>query len=345
MSELFNKEEQERLAKAMQACASEDPAVRAAAQRAFAATLGIPLRKAIFDEDTTQGIFERDVLAPGATPNYPLDFVKPGDEDQFVAFTLPKTGRLPERHVEGDELWVPTFRVGNAIDWDIRYMRMARFDVVARAMEVYRAGYVRKNNSDAWRTILAAANDRGMIVVASGAAPFTGNTSAVSPAAAGEFTKELIARARTAMVRGAGGNGNAGKLTDVYLSMEAMEDVRAWSSAEVDDFTRREIIQATDQNLASVYGVALHPMTEFGEGQEYQNYLTTTLSASLPSNTREWCVGLDLSTLDSFVNPVVQELETFEDPNLYRSQKMGVFGWLEHGYAVLDARRALLMAF
>jgi hypothetical protein len=222
---------------------------------------------------------------------------------------------------------------------------MARFDVVARALEVYKNGFVRKNNSDAWRTILAAADDRGMIVTASGAAPFTGNTSAVSPAAAGEFTKELISRARTAMSRGAGGNGGAGTLTDVFLSVEAMEDVRSWSATEVDDFTRREIIQASDKNLAKVYGVNLHHMTEFGEGQEYQLYITDVLGGSLPSNTKEWAVGLDLSTQDSFVEPVVQELETFEDPNLYRSQKMGVFGWLEHGFAVLDSRRVLMMAF
>jgi hypothetical protein len=86
-------------------------------------------------------------------------------------------------------------------------------------------------------------------------------------------------------------------------------------------------------------------MTEFGEGQEYQNYITTTLGASLPTHTAEWAVGLDLSKSDSFVNPVVQELETMEDPNLYRSQKMGIFGWLEHGFAILDARRVMLMAF
>jgi len=341
----LNREERDRLQAAMQACASSDDAERATAQRAFAAELAIPIRKAVFDESTVDGIFERDVLAPGATPNYPLDFVKPGDEENFVAFTLPKTGRIPDRHVEGDELWVPTFRVANAISWDIRYMRQARFDVVARALEVYRAGYVRKNNSDGWRTILAAANDRGMIVTASGAAPFTGNTSMATPPTVGVFTKELIARAQTAMTRGAGGNGNAGKLTDVYLSMEAMEDIRAWGADQVDYITRREIIQASDQQLASVYGVALHPMTEFGEGQEYQTYLGTTLSATLPTHTLEWALGLDLSTMDAFVEPVVQDLETFEDPYLYREQRMGVYGWLEHGFAVLDSRRGMLLAF
>lgn len=338
-------EERARLNKAMQACASADKVEREAAQQAFAAELASPIRKAVFDESTVEGIFERDVLAPGATPNYPLDFVKPGEEENFVAFTLPKTGRIPDRHVEGDELWVPTFRVANAISWDIRYMRQARWDVVSRALEVYRAGYVRKNNSDGWRTILAAANDRGMIVTASGSAPFTGNVSMATPPTTGVFTKELLARAQTAMTRGAGGNGNAGKLTDVYLSMEAVEDIRAWGVDQVDDYTRKEILNASREQLLRIYGVVLHPMTEFGEGQEYQTYLTSTLGASQPTYTSEFAVGLDLSTMDAFVQPVVQELETFEDPHLYREQRMGVYGHLEHGYAVLDARRAMLLAF
>src|SRR5687767_12739377 len=99
---LLSKEQTERLTKAMQACADANESIRSLAQRAFAAELAIPIRKAVFDESTLAGIYERDVLAPGATPNYPMDFVKPGDEDNFVAFTLPKAGRIPERHVEGD---------------------------------------------------------------------------------------------------------------------------------------------------------------------------------------------------------------------------------------------------
>lgn len=340
-----NKELRAKLTPALQACASPDAAVREKAQHAFAAELTSPIRKAVFDESNHAGIFQVDELAPGAQANYPLDFVKPGDEDNFIAYTIPKQGRLPERHVEGDEIWIATYRVGNAIDWDISYMREARFDVVARALEVYKAGFVRKDNSDAWRLLMSAAYDRGMIVSASGSAPFTGNTSIVSPPSDGAFVKELLSRAKTAMMRGAGGNGNAGKLTDVYLSAEAMEDVRAWGTNQVDEFTRREILTAADGSIAQIYGVRLHPMTEFGQGQEYQLFLTNTLAASLPTNTLEWAVGLDLSTNDSFVQPLREPLVTFEDPALYRQQRMGIFGWKSQGFGCLDNRRCLLLAF
>jgi len=329
---------------ALRATASSDTVQREAAQRALAAELAGPLRQGVFDRDNLGEIFEKQVLAPGGQANYPLDFVKPGTEDNFIAFSMPKQGRVPERHVEGDELWVPTFRIANSIDWDIKYAEEARFDVIMRAIKVYEAGFVRKINSDGWRTILGAADGRGLTVSAAGTAPFTGNTLAPTPAA-GQFTKELISRMRTAMTRGAGGNGNSGRLTDVYLSMEAMEDIRAWDVDEIDEFTRREIFVSREYGLASVYGVTLHEMTEFGQGQEYEEFLEVTLGRAHTGSLVEYCLGLDLSTMDSFVMPIRKELETYEDPALYRQQRAGIYGWMEHGFAVLDSRRVLIGEF
>lgn len=333
---------------ALRATANPDSDIRARAQKAFAGELNMPLRQGVFDRDNLGGIYEKQVLAPGAQANYPLDFVKPGEEDEFIAFTLPKQGRVPERHVEGDELWVPTFQIGNSIDWSLKYAKEARFDVIMRAIRVYEAGFVRKINSDGWRTILGAADGRGLVVTANGTAPFTGSTLAPT-AAAGQFTKELISRMKTAMTRGAGGNGNSGRLTDVYLSLEAMEDIRAWDVDEIDEFTRREIFVSREYGLAQIYGVVLHEMTEFGEGQEYEEFLETTLGRSHQTvnsvTLKEFCVGLDLSTMDSFVQPIREELQTYEDPALYREQRAGIFGWMEHGFAVLDPRRVLLGEF
>lgn len=306
------------------------------AQRALAAALTEPLRKGIFDEDNLGGIFSSMVLAPGAQANFQLDFVRPGTEDiDFTAFTLPKQGRIPERHVEGDELWVPTFRIANAIDWDLRYARDARFDIIQRALEVYRMGFVRKINEDGWHTLLAAADARGLVVND----PIAQN---------GQFTKELVSKMMTAMTRNAGGNGQAGRLTDLYLSMEAVEDIRAWDLSEIDDVTRREILTAAGSNMMTLYGVRMHAMTEFGVGQEYQLYLTNVLGrlvTGVDAGDSEFAVGLDLSSNDSFVRPIRQELQTFEDPALHRQQRAGFYGWMEHGFAVLDNRRLILGTF
>ena len=57
-------------------------------------------------------------------------------------------------------------------------------------------------------------------------------------------------------------------------------------------------------------------MTEYGVGQEYQLYLTTVLGRAIAAALdEEFVVGLDLSTNDSFVSPIRQELQTFEAPD------------------------------
>lgn len=316
--------------------ASSDLEIAYAAQKAMAAALQSPLREGIFDQDNLGGIFRREVLAPGAQSNYPLDFIRPGTEDlDYTAITLPKQGRVPERHVEGDELWVPTFQIANSIDWSLRYAHDARFDVVGRALRVYQMGFTRKINEDGWHTLLAAADARGLVV-----------NDAV--AGAGQFTKELVSKMQTAMVRNAGGNGQAGRLSDQYVSMEAMEDIRAYDLSEVDDVTRR-IILNSDAGMTTLYGTRLHFMTEFGVGQEYQLYLTNVLGRSVAAvdpTDQEFTIGLDLTTNDSFVQPIRQELQTFEaGREMHRQQRAGVYGWMEHGFAVLDNRRLLLGTF
>jgi hypothetical protein len=330
----------------LRAMASRDQRKAAAARQAFAQELISPLRRGIFDADNLGEIYSPQVIPYGATASYPLDFVRPGDEDTFTAYTLAEQGRLPERRVEASEINVPTFKIGNSIDWDIKFMKEARWDVVRRALAVFEAGFVRKINSDGWRTVLAGAADRGLVVSASGSAVLTGSSQCVTTAPnPGEFTKELVSRMHTAMTRGAGGNGNAGRLTDLYLSLEAMECVRAWDANKIDEFTRREIFVSAEKGLAQIYGVILHAMTEFGVGQEYQAFLASVLSATLATGTEEFVVGLDLSTQDSFVMPIKEELEVYDDEALVRFQRMGIFGWMRHGFACLDNRRVLLGSF
>jgi len=338
---------EKRLIEALRRTADNDPEVRAKAQRAFAAALNAPLRQGVMDEDNLDDIYERQVLAAGAQAYYPLDIVKPGEEDNFVAFTYQNQNRIPERRVEADELWVPTYKIANAMDWDVDIARDARFDLVGRALQVYRAGYTRKLNYDGWTTILAAAVQRGLVVSGAnqGALPFTGRSMVSSATLGGEFTKELVSRMIITMLRGGGGNMVRTTLTDLYLSAEAIADMRAWDASDVSDFSRRELeVQGGGQlGLSNIYGVVLHPMQEFGVGQDYQSIIED-LGASQPSGTTQYCIGLDLSTADSFVMPIRQELTTFEDPTLQRQLRAGVYGYMEQGFACLDNRRVLLGA-
>jgi len=306
-----------------------------AATAELAKALELPLRKGVMSGNILDGIFEAINLQPGATAEFPLDFLAPGTEKEFVAFTIPKHGRIPERHVEGDYVMVPTYDVGASIDWLLKYARDARWDVVGRAMDVLQGQFVKKMNDDGWHTLLSAGADRNILI-------YDGDASS------GMFSKRLVSLLKVVMRRNGGGNStsiNRGELTDLYLSPEGHEDIRNWGVDEVDEFTRRDLITKEGGLLVRIFQVNLHTLDELGEGQEYQNFYTVDLSGTMPAGKNEILVGLDLRNNDSFVMPVRAPVQVFEDEALHRQRRAGMYGWAEHGFAALDTRRVLLGAF
>lgn len=305
------------------------------AQALLAKALQLPLRQGVLVGDIVSGLYQALPIAPGSSVEFPLDIVAPGEESDFIAYTNPGNGRIAERQVEGDYLMVPTYGITSAIDWLLRFAREARWDVVARAMSVFAASFVKKINDDGWHTLLSAAADRNIVVHD-------------ADATAGQFTKRLVSLLKTTMIRQSGGNKASvkrGRLTDIFLSPEALEDIRNWGLDQVDEYTRREIYTSADGTVTRIFGVNLHDHDEFGESQEYQNFYSNQLGGTLPAGDVELVVGLDMQSNDSFLMPVKQEVTIFPDQQLHRQQRAGYYGWAELGFAVLDNRRVILGSF
>jgi hypothetical protein len=315
---------------------ASDKAVAIEAQREIAKALELPLRKGVLFGDVVTSIFESMPLEPGASPEFPLDLLSPGTEVDHVAYTNPGNGRIPERHVEGDYVMVNTYGVSSSIDFLLKYAREANWNVVARAMQVLESSFVKKINDDGWHTLLAAAVDRNILVYD-------------ADAAAGQFTKRLVSLMKTVMRRNGGGNSVTapGRLTDLYCSPEAIEDIRNWGVDQLDEVSRREIYVAGDDGpaITRIFGVNLHDLFEFGDNQEYQTYFTSDLGGSLQGSDVELVIGLDQGASDSFVMPVKREVEIFEDETLHRHQRQGYYGFAEMGFGVLDNRRVLAGSF
>jgi len=305
------------------------------AQRQLAMALMLPLRQGILDGDIVgpMGIFTSLDFSNNNKVEFPLDFISPGSEDEYSAFTIPNYGRIPEKHVEGDYVTVPTYDVGAAIDFHLKYARDARWDILSRAMQVMEAMFRRKMNLDAWRCILATGVDRNLLV----------NDST---APAGFFTKRLVSLMKTQMRRSGGGNLaslNPIELTDIFTSPENMEDIRTWDLTQIDDVTRRQVFLASGNGgLSNIFGVDLHELTELGVNQTFQTYFTN-LGGSLAASDTELVIGLDLTDNagSSFVMPIKAPLEIFEDPTLHRQRRQGYYGWQEHGFAILDNRKVM----
>lgn len=315
-----------------------DQQVASAARHEFAKALELPLRKGVLVGNILGNIFQTMTIEPGASTEFPLDLLAPGTEGEHVAYTNPGHGRIPERSVESDYVMIPTYGITSSIDYLIRYARDARWDIAARAMQVMEAGFVKKMNDDGWHTLLAAGVDRNILV-------YDGD------ATAGMFTKRLVSLMQTVMRRNGGGNtgsANRSRLTDLYLSPEALEDVRNWGLDQVSDAIRTQIYNTPGEApVTRIFGVTLHDLDELGEGQEYQTFFTSSsgLGGAVQAQDVELVVGLDQSANDSFVMPVKQALQVFEDPTLHRQQRIGYYGWMELGFAVLDSRRILLGSF
>lgn len=322
-------------------CGDTDMGTARAALAQLAKALTLPLRQGVLKGDIVTDIYAKEVLAPGSAPEYPLDFYNSSTENEHVAYTIPAQGRIPERHVEGDFVMVPTYEVGNSIDFALKYARDARWNIVGRAMEVLEAGFVRKMNTDGWRVLVGAGFGRSLVVF-DDAVPV------------GFLSKRLVELMKNIMRRNAGGNStsvNRGKLTHLYISPESHGDIRSWDLTQVDDVTRRDIFMAEEEGLNRVFGVNLRSIDELGVGQEFQNYYSTSLGGTMPTYTLgssltkvEIAVGLDLSKDDAFVMPVRQEIEVHEDPTFHRQRRASMYAFGEHGFACLDARRVLLGA-
>jgi hypothetical protein len=334
--------------KLLRATASTNKTEAMAAMKAFATEITGPLKQAVFAPNTltVEGVDIYQKIDVSDTDNlrFPLDIVAPGTEDDYVAFTMPKQGRVPERHVEGDELYIQTYKIANAIDWDLDFARDARWDVVARAMDVFQAGFTKRINDDGWHVILASANSAGYLIKD-------------SAATAGFFTPALVYRMKTNQRR----RVRNGDMTHIFVSSEALEDIRNWTTTQVSDWVRRDLFYAPSDGgntlqparpaVVSLNGVQICELKELGEGngvtaEEYQQYWVSTLSGSFTSSKVELVIGLDLSKKDSFIMPIKTPLEVFETgEQLHRQGRAGVYGWTRLGMSAVDNRRCILGEF
>jgi hypothetical protein len=325
------------LTKVLEDSGSSDRKVAQKALALLIQTMGTPIRQGIMDGDIVSGIFTREIIKQGTTPEYPLDWLVPGTEADWGAYTVPFHGYIPQRSFSHDNVMISAYEIANAIDWPIQYAKNARWNVVARALEVYANGFIRKFNDDGWATIITAAYDREVLVTD-------------GKAAEDEITPRLFTLMSVLMRRNGGGNtaSQAGfRLTDVFMSTEAIAAMREWDLSLVPENVRSRIFNANSfQPIVGLFGITFNELMELGIGQQYQLFYENALQATMPGNTKEIVIGLDLRDKERFfVMPVTETLQTFDDESMHRQRRLGVYGWTSAGFATLDNRPTILGAY
>ena len=376
---LKNTPEQVELIKAI---GSRDGNAAREASEAFAAFLGPVIQKVLYTAGTAGSIYVDSEYDEDDSPSYPLDLYYDESAGYVNVWSQTMAGGLPTSHVEGmKEVKIQTYRLDSAVSFNKRYARKARLDVVSKAIERMANEVLVKQERNAWAVIL-----RALIDAKTAPGDPSKNADSYSAATHLKHVYRTVATGSGAtfdlshlnglMTRikrlnesfsGSTPAGNTGGLTDLYISPEIMEQIRAFSYNPVHTSTGNDVLPNSvredvwrNAGMANIYGVNLNEMVEFGRGKKY-NKLFDTLAGSdefftsdgssdnavFTEANDELIVGLDNSR-GSFVRPIARNGETGstftalpdEQFNMYggRVERTGFYGHLEEGRLVLDAR-------
>lgn len=346
---LKNTAEQIELVKAM---GSRDNAVAAEANQAFAAFLGPVVAKVLMQAATASAIYTDLPYDEDDRPSIPLDLWFDGGEGYTTTWSQNVAGGLPSSTVEGfSEMKVATYRLDSAVSFLKRYARRGRLDVVSKAVERMANEVLVKQERNAWAVALKTLADSGNVL----------NTDESSVT----FTLDILNRLMTQVKRinrsyAGGTTTDAYGLTDLFVSPEVKEDIRAFAYQPVSITTSADRLPVSNilTNLPEgvrediyrnagtqeIYGVAIHDLIELGPNQKYNALFDEFYTGQFSASSDELIVGLDL-TKDAFVRPVARQAEsggTFtalpDDQFAARSEKIGFYGFLEEGRACVDSR-------
>lgn len=104
--------------------------------------------------------------------------------------------------------------------------------------------------------------------------------------------------------------------TILVCSVNSFAEIREWDNTKLDEATRREVFQ--NAGLKSIWGVTILPLRRLADTEVYL-----------------------FDTSRYGVMPERQQLVTFEDPTVVPDLMIGLIGYEEIGFGVLDARAVI----
>lgn len=350
-------EEQVELVKAM---ASRNRDVAYEAQQALAEFIGPVLSEVINQAPTLSNLFTSFQFNEMDSPSIPLDLyydVTAPDYVKVYSTTVP--GGLPTNTVTPtvSEMKFNTYRLDSAVDFDKRYAAKSRMDVIGKTFTRIAQEILLRQEDTSANLILgsladASTNGQDHLISA------TGENLILD-----DFNKllTLAKRINTAWTGGAPEGGRIKGVTDLIMSPEAVEGLRAMAynpintkgSGTAGAKQAGDIVPATDDmrnaiynngGIPEFYGISIMEINELGKvGSTAQKFLATwnTLKGSSDSDL---VIGIDRSR-ESLFRAIALDAESGSELSLLaddqysvRQQKIGYYGSMEEGRMILDNR-------
>ena len=297
---LKNTPEQVELVKAL---GSKNPAIAREASEAFAAFLGPVIQQVLLQAGTASRIYTDAPFNEDDSPSYPLDLYYNEGVGNISVWSQSMAGGLPTSMVSGgQELKIATYRLDAAVGFLKKYARRSRLDVVSKGLERMAQEVLVKQERNAWAVITKALAN----AVTNNKKHVTGSTSA-SVLQVHDFNRlmTLNKRLNESFANGTPDTAYSNGITDLFVSPEMMEQVRAFAyqpmnsraalgqsaAAEnsngiaLPDNLREGIFNAA--GAQEIYGVALNELIELGIGKKYNvlfdSIVTTDSVAGIPT--------------------------------------------------------------
>ena len=374
--EFDNKEEQLELLKKI---GSRNKAEARAALEAFAGVLGPMIQEALPSVSTAGAIYKDSPFDEDSDPSYPLDLYYNKDAGHFSVWSQSTDAGVPSNRVEvpTNELKFQTYNLFSAINFDKKYARKMRLDVISASIARAIEEVAIKQDLNAWAVImkaLAEANTKNGRSVAAGTANALQHVvrSADTTLQMEDFNS-LLQRNKRINVSWAGrstGGAAARGVTDLYMSVEAMGRIRAFSytpvrsdssastsnSTNLPDSAREGIFN--NAGNANIFDKNLHELVELGTGQPFNTLFASfagstsylkydgTGGSTFTGASDEIIVGID-QRRDAFIRPVSTdsdkggEVRVEPDDRSHQMEKRsGMIVALDEGRICIDARPA-----
>lgn len=252
-------------------------------------------------QSTIRAIFTPETLPPGAQATYDIPF-----DDVNCAWVMPQIGGIPQIQVEGTEIYVSTFGIDAAVQWQMDVAKQGRFQVGERATNLLKNKIIEQEELAGWSLIKAHAavlGDDQKVNASNGLTVDTFNDIVT--------TGDLLRR----------------KVTDIYVSPKRFADMRKWVTAtDLSNSIKDKAFEAA--GLIEVWGVRIHRVYD----------------GKLVSDNKGYAFG-QRDGYTYGVMPIRQTLQTFDNPIAIMEWKIGIMARENVGFAVLDEKGLIEVTF
>ena len=252
-------------------------------------------------QSTIRAIFTPETLPPGAQATYDIPF-----DDVNCAWVMPQIGGIPQIQVEGTEIYVSTFGIDAAVQWQMDVAKQGRFQVGERATNLLKNKIIEQEELAGWSLIKAHAavlGDDQKVNASNGLTVDTFNDIVT--------TGDLLRR----------------KVTDIYVSPKRFADMRKWVTAtDLSNTIKDKAFEAA--GLIEVWGVRIHRVYD----------------GKLVSDNKGYAFG-QRDGYTYGVMPIRQTLQTFDNPIAIMEWKIGIMARENVGFAVLDEKGLIEVTF